>query len=74
MADLLSNIETNAQGPSRAAGDRGSMQQHSLPDQIAADQYLKANTAVAATPFAGIRQFKIRRGGAVNLQEELDNG
>jgi hypothetical protein len=68
MADLTTNISTNAQGPSRAAGDRGSMEQHPLPDQIAADKYLKANAAAAANPMAGVRHFKIRRGGAVNFR------
>ena len=67
MADLTSNISDNAQGPVRARGDQGSMEQHSLPDQIAADKYLKANAAVAAGPLAGIKRFKIKRGGAMNL-------
>jgi len=37
MAEQLENaILENAQGPAKAAGDSGSMEQHKLPDQIAA--------------------------------------
>ncbi len=43
--DLSSSIETNASGPRRASGDSGSVEQHSLPDQIAADRYLRSNAA-----------------------------
>ncbi len=46
MADELSHvIETNAQGPAKASGDSGSMEQHPLPDQIAADRYLESKKA-----------------------------
>jgi hypothetical protein len=45
--DLSDAIATNAQGPQRASGDSGSFDQHSLPDQIAADRYLKSQQAVA---------------------------
>ena len=41
-------IEQNAQGPKKAQGDAGSIEQHSLPDQIAADRYLAAKRAVRA--------------------------
>jgi hypothetical protein len=44
--DLSSNIASNAQGPARASGDSGSFDAHSLPDQIAADKYLKSQAAV----------------------------
>ena len=38
MADELDDaIRTNADGPKSASGDSGSMQQHPLPGQIAAD-------------------------------------
>ena len=47
MADSLSEIiRTNAEGPAKASGDSGSMEQHSLPDQIAADKYLESKKAV----------------------------
>jgi hypothetical protein len=39
-------IEQNAQGPKKAQGDAGSVEQHSLPDQIAADRYLASKQAV----------------------------
>ena len=41
-------IEQNAQGPKKAQGDTGSVEQHSLPDQIAADRYLALKKAVRA--------------------------
>jgi hypothetical protein len=43
--DLEQTISENAQGPAKASGDAGSMEQHSLPDQIAADRYLKSKKA-----------------------------
>ncbi len=39
-------IEQNATGPKKAQGDVGSVEQHSLPDQIAADRYLASKQAV----------------------------
>jgi len=46
MADELDDaIRENAQGPAKAAGDTGSVEQHKLPDQIAADRYLASKTA-----------------------------
>ena len=39
-------LEQNASGPKRAQGDAGSVEQHSLPDQIAADRYLAAKRAM----------------------------
>jgi hypothetical protein len=39
-------IEQNAQGPKKAQGDAGSVEQHPLPDQIAADRYLASKQAV----------------------------
>ena len=43
--DLDDTIRDNAQGPAKAAGDAGSMEQHKLPDQIAADRYLASKEA-----------------------------
>ena len=40
--DLEETIRDNAQGPAKAAGDAGSVEQYSPPDQIAADRYLKS--------------------------------
>jgi len=43
--DLENTIRENAQGPAKAAGDSGSMEQHKLSDQIAADRYLASKEA-----------------------------
>ena len=46
MADELEDtIRQNAQGPARASGDAGSVEQHKLPDQIEADRYLASKQA-----------------------------
>lgn len=46
MADNLEDtIRENAAGPAKAAGDAGSVEQHKLPDQIAADRYLASKEA-----------------------------
>jgi hypothetical protein len=46
MAEELANaILENAQGPAKASGDSGSMEQHTLPDQVAADRYLESKKA-----------------------------
>jgi hypothetical protein len=39
-------IAENASGPKKAQGDGGSVEQHSLQDQIAADRYLASKAAV----------------------------
>ena len=39
-------IENSALGPKKAQGDAGSVEQHSLPDQIAADRYLASKRAM----------------------------
>jgi len=46
--DLETAIRENAEGPAKASGDSGSMEQHKLPDQIAADRYLNAKKASQA--------------------------
>ena len=56
-------IEQNATGPKKAQGDTGSVEQHSLPDQIAAERYLAAKKAVA-TKSKGLRLTKIVPPGA----------
>ncbi len=43
--DLKDTIRENAQGPAKAAGDAGSVEQHKLADQIAADRYLASKEA-----------------------------
>ncbi len=44
--DLQDTIEQNAQGPKKAQGDAGSVEQHGLQDQIAADKYLASKRAM----------------------------
>ena len=46
--DLKDTIRDNAQGPAKAAGDSGSVEQHKLSDQIEADRYLAAKEAAKA--------------------------
>jgi hypothetical protein len=43
--DLTQAILDNATSPAKASGDSGSMEQHPLPDQIAADRYLESKKA-----------------------------
>jgi len=46
MAEPLDDtIRENAQGPKRASGDAGSVEQHDLKDQIEADRYLNSKEA-----------------------------
>ena len=57
-------IETNASGPRKASGDSGSMEQHSLTDQIAADKYLESKKA-SRSQGLGVKLAKISPGGTV---------
>ncbi len=43
--DLTQTIIDGAKAPAKASGDSGSMEQHPLPDQIAADRYLESKKA-----------------------------
>jgi hypothetical protein len=61
--DLDDTIRDNAQGPAKAAGDAGSVEQHKLPDQIAADRYLSAKDA-AKSKRRGLRFNKLVPPGA----------
>jgi hypothetical protein len=46
MSEQISeSIKTNAQGPAKASGDSGSIEQHKLTDQIDADRYLESKKA-----------------------------
>lgn len=49
--DLTDAIATNAAGPKGASDDTGSMSQHSLTDQVAADKHLKATSALKLANF-----------------------
>jgi len=58
---LRDAIRENAAGPKRVQGDSGSVEQHSLQDQIAADKYLASKEAVRRG--IGIKNVKISPGG-----------
>ncbi|HIK94885.1 MAG TPA: hypothetical protein EYG03_23310 [Planctomycetes bacterium] len=64
MAEQLDQtIRDNAEGPARASGDSGSMEQHKLSDQIAADRYLNSKDA-AKSKTRGLRFTKLVPPGA----------
>lgn len=59
MAENLEDeIRENAKGPAKASGDAGSVEQHKLTEQIAADKHLAGKIAVAK-PHRGLRFNKI---------------
>ncbi|HNO80454.1 MAG TPA: hypothetical protein PKN33_20595 [Phycisphaerae bacterium] len=63
MTDELTNaIKDNAMGPKRAQGDAGSVEQHALTDQIAADRHLASKDA--AKKGLGVRMTKVIPPGA----------
>ncbi len=61
--DLEQAIRDNAAGPAKAAGDSGSVEQHSLRDQIEAARYL-ASKQVAKTPTRSLRLTRLIPPGA----------
>jgi len=63
MADNSETIKDNSQTPRRASGDSGSVEQHSIPDQIAADKYAESKAASRARHM--LRMGKISPGGAI---------
>lgn len=62
--DLADRIAENAIAPKRASSDAGSVEQHSIGDQILADQYVKRNGA-ARKPTRGLLFTKLIPPGAV---------
>ena len=60
--ELDSTIRENAAGPKRASGDAGSVEQHALAEQIAADKYLASKQA-SRSKGLGIKLAKISPGG-----------
>lgn len=56
--EITDSIATNAQGPAKAAGDAGSVEQHKLTEQIEADRYLAAKDA-AKRKDRGLRFSKL---------------
>jgi len=61
--DLKDTIRENAEGPAKAAGDSGSIEQHKLQDQIAADRYLNSKKAAKAKGL-GVRLGRVIPPGA----------
>ena len=61
--DLKESIAKNAAGPASASGDGQSVSQHSLRDQIAADEYLRQSRASRSRRLP-IRIAKVIPGGA----------
>jgi len=50
VTDTLDNlIKTNAEGPAKASGDSGSVEQHKPSEQIAADNRSKASSTCPGT-------------------------
>lgn len=64
MSSVASTLLTNATGPASASSDAGSVSQHNLKDQIAADKYLDAN-AKATASHRGLIFTKLTPPGAV---------
>jgi hypothetical protein len=65
MSDELEDaIRENLTGPKRATGDAGTMEQHKLTEQIAADKYLASKTAVSNTKRRGLSFNKLVPPGA----------
>ncbi len=56
--DIDDTIRENAAGPKRASGDSGSVEQHSLSEQIATDKHLASKQA-ATSKGLGIRRIKL---------------
>jgi len=63
--DLDNTIRENAAGPKRASGDSGSVDQHSLKDQIEADKYLAGKDAASKNPAKAFTRVKIVPPGSV---------
>ena len=63
--DLESTIDQNATGPKQVTADGVTVQQHPLPDQIAADKYLAGKRAVSKNPAKAFTRVKIVPPGTV---------
>lgn len=61
--ELRQSIEQNANGPRKASGDSGSIEQHSLKDQTEADRYLASKQATQGKGL-GVRVGKMKASGA----------
>jgi hypothetical protein len=56
-------IRDNAQGPAKAQGDAGSVQQHPLRDQVEADRYLESKKATRRKGL-GVKFVRLEAPGA----------
>lgn len=61
---LEQTIRDNASGPAKATGDSGSIEQHNLKDQIAAEKFLASKKA-AKKGLGGLRITKLVPPGTV---------
>ena len=61
---LENTIADNAAGPKRAGNETGNVEQHSIPDQIAADRYIESKKASRKSGL-GIKLTKLSPGGCV---------
>ena len=65
MSDTIQEaIEANAAGPKRVSEESTTVEQHSIADQIAADNHIDAKTA-ATKPHGGMRFSKFVPPGTV---------
>lgn len=62
---LENAIRENASGPKKVTGDSGSLEQHSLQDQITADKYLASKKA-AQSKGLGIKMVKLSPDGTTD--------
>jgi hypothetical protein len=63
LPDLRDVILENAKGPKKVTGDAGSVEQHSIKDQIEAERFLQSKKATRQG--LGIRFVKLRPDGTV---------
>lgn len=61
--ELENAIRENMLGPKKATGDSGSIEQHSLQDQIAAQKFLASQTAAKAKGLGGVKLVKLSPDG-----------
>ena len=64
MSTVAATILSNALGPASASSDAGSVSQHNLKDQIAADKHLSSGTNATAS-HRGVLFTKLKAPGAV---------
>lgn len=61
--ELEDEIRENMLGPKKATGDSGSIEQHSLQDQIAARKFLASQNAAQSKGLGGIKLVKLSPDG-----------